>query len=280
MADKSLLPMHVRIKLVDAVLEFMARCGSTAAEIKESFDASLAAYRRRQMGITARSDDTLCIRKQNVPAQLLRIWYRDSRYIDQEATPRPLPLTRGPGSLRAIIKRIDSSADASSILRGMKKVGQIRRTSDGRYLPTSESAIVDQLHPLMGEHVTKLINRLVCTVNRNTDPSGQSLSLIDRHAYTSDMNPKEREAFAEFSRAQGMACLQSIDDWLERRRVSRTAASIPRGVREAGVAAGVYLFAYLGDDEAEKMFSANRRSKSKAGLPRSKKSTPSRAARA
>jgi hypothetical protein len=158
-------------------------------------------------------------------------------------------------SLAAAIKRIDPSADAQSVVDSMQTAGLIRRTTKGTYLPNAESAIVDHLHPLLVEHVTKLISRLVSTVSRNIDPTGRSLTLIDRHAYTADLSRSEREAFADFTRSHGMAYLQSIDDWLERKKASRLQRGRVRStVKSApdGVDAGVYLFAYIGDEEATK----------------------------
>jgi hypothetical protein len=197
-------------------------------------------------------------------------------------------LTRGRNSLRSAIGRIDPTADARVVLRGMKKAGLIRRTSNGRYLPTSEAAIIDQLHPVSVEHVTRLVSRLISTVGRNMDPSRQSLSLIDRHAYTTDLKPTERRAFADFTRAHGMACLESVDDWLEQRRVSRSPISAARPRKKEGLAAGVYLFAYLGDDEGIESLraSGSKPRTPRAGpraLPRtsrSRKPTLARAARA
>jgi hypothetical protein len=228
----------------------MSRCGANVAEIEQAFDTALAALVARQAGKKP-SDHVLYVRRQNLPAQLLRVWHRDARYIDEAARPRALSFRLGSNNLKSAIQRIDPSADARSVLNSMRTAGLIRRTSKGRYLPTGESAIVDQLHPLLVEHVTKLISRLVSTVTRNIDPTGTSLSLIDRHAYTSELSRSEREAFAEFTRAQGMAHLQAIDDWLERKKVSipQRVGRVSKKATE-GVDAGVYLFAYIGDEEA------------------------------
>lgn len=249
MTRKYTVSEHQRSILFGAVLEFMSRCGSGEASIRSSFEKAVIELRNWKVGNRSMQRGNLCNQKQNLPALLLRTWHRDARYVDREAKPLPLYLIRGRNSLSSLIKNIDPSADASEVLRSMKVVGLIRRTSGGRYIPTSDSAIVDRLHPLLIEHVTKLVSRLISTISRNTMPRRGSLSLVDRHAYTADLNPRDRAAFADFTRSQGIAYLESIDDWLAQRQVRRKLVS--RGTKSQGVAAGVYLFAYLGDSDIE-----------------------------
>lgn len=249
MQDKSILPANLRMVFFEAVLGFMRRCGVDEAAVRHSFEEAFASYPNPAKASRSKFGKIPYIKTQNLPAQLLRVWHRNSKFIDQEARPRSLTLTQGRHSLRALMLSIDPHVDADATVRSMKKAGLIRRVSNGRYLPTSEAAIIDHLHPLIVEHVIRSVGRLISTVGRNSDPTGKSLSLIDRHAYTVDLDVAERKAFSEFSRSQGMACLESIDDWLEQRRVSRSLTAKPTKKVRKGVAAGVCLFAYLGDDE-------------------------------
>lgn len=262
--------------LFGAVLEFMNRCGADEHAIRESFEKAVSELRDRISGdrFTRRTD--FSVQTQNLPALLLRAWHRDARYIDSEAKPRPLPLTGGRKNLCSVIKGIDPSANSLEVLRSMKAVGLIRRTSKGLYVPTSEAAIVDQLHPLLIEHVTKLVSRLISTISRNTASKRDSMSLIDRHAYTANLNPADKAAFAEFTRTQGIAYLESIDDWLAQRQMLNPKNTGRTKAR--GVAAGVYLFAYLGE-----MSDPNRDvngSFNKSRQLNRKRLTPSRAKRA
>jgi hypothetical protein len=245
MEEGKILSAQQRLKLFGAVIEFMYHCRISESTIRESFEEALVDIKRGQANARVKRRSGLYMQAQNLPAQLLRVWHRDSRYLDNEAKPLPLAITRGRASLHSIVRQIDASANASALIQNMKAVGLIRRTSAGKYIPTSESAIVDRLHPLAVEHVTKLVTRLMSTVSRNTNPQSGSLSLVDRHAYTSDLSPTDRVAFAEFTRSQGMAYLESIDDWLEHRRVRNRLSS--KRVKREGLAAGVYLFAYLSD---------------------------------
>jgi hypothetical protein len=184
----------------------------------------------------------------NVSAEVIRIWNRDARYLDAEARPRPLCRTQGRSSLTRLVKSLDPDVDANSIVDAMLAVGLIRKLPRNKYLPTAESVTIGFLHPLAVEHVAKSVIRLVSTVCRNTDPTKALDSLIERYAYVPDLSQDEVKAFSEFTRLQGMAYLSAVDDWLEQRRVRWGNSGSRRGSSE-GVAAGVHLVAYLGDDE-------------------------------
>src|SRR6478735_7503606 len=228
MRKDSIAPDALMRKLVKSIVEFLIRSGMKNDAVQQVFFECLAEV--------ASSD------AEPHSAQ-------DGRFLDREARPKPLRLTRGPRSLGALVRKLDPNADHKQSIRTMRAVGLIRRLPDGRYVPTAESVTIDHLHPLAIEHVAKSVVRLVSTVCRNTDPARQSIHLIERYAYVPDLSKSEAIAFAEFTRNQGMAYLEAVDDWLERRRTRR----LPKNRRESegdGIAAGVHTFAYLGDSGA------------------------------
>lgn len=243
------LPLRLQKKLVCAVLEFLGRSGVSEEEIRRSFESAMASSQGWKACKGNCRRDGGYVGNGNVSAELLRLWHRDGRYIDRDARPRALPLTGGRTNLLSIVRRLDPSADAREVLSGMRSIGLIRRVVGGRYVPTSGSVTIDQLHPLAIEHVAKSVVRLVSTVCRNTDPSRRSVPLIERYAYVPDLNRADAMAFAEFSRSQGMAYLEAVDDWLEQRRANRSTAT--RRPKPTGITAGVHLVAYLGDGVAD-----------------------------
>jgi hypothetical protein len=265
MMERSALPVHLRLKMFGAVLEFMRNTGVSEAAIRASFEQGISKLgSARTKGRGFRRDERH-VGSISLSGDLLRLWHRDSRYIDSAARPKPLYISKGRINLTSALRSLDRSVNASEILQSMKAVGLIRRTNDGRYLPTAESAIIDELHPLLVEHVARSVIRLVSTICRNTDSSGKSLPLIERQAAVSDLDPSESKAFAEFTRTQGMAYLESVDDWLQQHR-TRHAASV-RSKRVGGVAASVHIVAYIGDEAKTTKLPDGRRSRSRIKPP-------------
>ena len=180
-----------------------------------------------------------------VAGAVLRAWHRDSGYIDDEARPIPLKLTGRPRSLAALMRRQDPKCDIQSLAKDMLAVRLIRKTRGGAFLPTTDSATIRQLHPLLIDHVAKSVMRLVETVYRNTDPLIVTTPMIERYAHVPDLDSADAKDFAAFAQRQGAAYLEAIDDWLETRRIQSKAGR--KRSSNSKVAAGVHLVAYLGD---------------------------------
>jgi len=230
-------------ELLAAVIYFMARSGMESERIERSFKGSMKAARARTYTVSKPAAPD--IGSDTVAGAVLRAWHRDNSYIDDEAKPIPLKLTGRPRSLVALVRRQDSKCDVMTLVKDMLAVGLIRKSRSGTYLPTTESATIRQLHPLLIDHVAKSVMRLVETVYRNTDPLISSTPMIERYAHVPDLDPADAKEFAAFAQQQGAAYLAAIDDWLETRRVQSRAGKKRRS--RTKVAAGVHLVAYLGD---------------------------------
>jgi hypothetical protein len=249
-------------KLFESIVEFMMRSGMAPTQIEGVFKSSIDQVNKRSKSKKSSPGDSSYVGNGNVSAEIIRVWHREERFLDSAAKPRSLALTGGQRSLSALIRTLDPSSDVKTVIAAMRAVGLIRRLRSGRYIPTAESVTIDHLHPLAIEHVAKSVMRLVATVSRNTDSTRQSGSLIERYAYVPDLNRTEAAAFAKFTHAQGMSCLEAMDDWLEQRRVRRLPLDRQRSAG-LGITAGVHLVAYLGD----KGIPATKVRESRDGIP-------------
>lgn len=232
-------------KLLGSVLEFMAMAGLSEAAIRTAFERALKQSEplrqraRAQLRGKSRSPG-------DVSAHLLRLWNRDSRYINgRNFRPRSLPLSSGKDNLRTLIKELDSEANPTEVLKNMRAVGLIRRTTNGRYLPTSSAAVLPTLHPWAVEHAVHSVLRLLSTVRKNASSKPGDSPLLERYSYVPDLDPMEIPAFEEFARNQGQVLLDILDDWLEQRRAQNGRKS-DRSVR-GGVPAGIHLITFVGD---------------------------------
>jgi hypothetical protein len=248
MAARRVMSKQLQLKLLGTVVGFMARNGVTESAIRDSFNRGLANSRELRKGAVSQDQDGSYKQNSDVSADVLRLWHRDSRYIDDvNAKPRPLHPWRGRNSVRGLINSIDRNADAHTVLAFMNSARLLRKTKDGRVVPATEGGTITQDDGFVVEHLVRSVTRLFSTMRRNTSASGKVQPLIERYAYVSDFYPSDSRAFAEFTRSQGLSYLQAVDDWMEQRRLHR--ARTQKSSKGQGIVAGVQVVAYLGDKQ-------------------------------
>lgn len=238
-ADEPLLT-----NLLLSVLHFMARSGMTRAQLQRAFSKSLRELEDSGSGVAWLRHAAPRLGDETVESGVLRLWHRSPRYLDDDARPLAIRLHGRAPSVESLVRMQRTGSDPKKVIQGLKKVGLIRRQSSGRYVPVQDAAMIGQMHALSVGHAGKAIMRLLGTVLHNT--SGKRVRLIERTARVPDLDAREAKAFAEFTRRQGLAYLQSVDDWLETRRINGKAKTRPQ--RGGTTGAGVHLFAYIGDE--------------------------------
>lgn len=262
------VPAELMSNLLKSILVFMEKTGMTRSEIEQAFHQCSSAMNLKSAKNARKADLQIGIGCDTVAGAVLRAWHRESQFVDDNANPIPLHLKRGRVTLSSLIRMQDESTDVEKLVDEMHSTDLIRKDTRGRYLPTTSAATIRQMHPLAIDHVAKTVMRLVETVDRNMRSSVSKPPLIERYAHVPDLGANEARAFAAFTRQQGAACLEAIEDWLEARRNRRRSSSRPEAV--ANLSAGMHIFAYLGDSRK-----AVRKGDFKKRTP-----TPSRAARA
>jgi len=248
MKDSSSVPAELMSNLLLSVLVFMERTGMPPMEIERAFRKSIGLMKSRTANKRTADLQSLAIGCDTVAGAVLRAWHREPGLVNDNADPIPLFPRKGKVNLVSLVHSQDESVDAESLVREMHRTGLIRKDARGRYLPVTNAATIGQMHPLAIDHVAKTVMRLVETVNRNMRASAAKTSLIERYAHVPDLSAREAKAFADFTRQQGAACLEAIEDWLESRR-TRYSRSTPIRRRAAGLSAGVHIFAHIGGQQ-------------------------------
>lgn len=251
-------------RLLGSVLEFMALAGVSETSTRSAFEK---AFSRAQVLRSQRQRSGMAkLRlRGDASAYLLRLWHRDARYLsNDDFNPKPLPISGGRTNLRSLIRRIDPDANPTEILNEMISVGLIKETGEGRYLPTGKAAVFSTLHPWAIEHAAHSVMRLLSTVCRNASADAGP-RLLERYSYVPDLDPKEAQAFADFSRKQGQVLLDILDDWLEQHRVVGKLGNLKR---QQGISAGIHLITFVADEDRLGAASKIRKSR------RKQKSTP------
>lgn len=178
---------------------------------------------------------------------VLHAWHRDRRYLNGRAVPRAIRLLGPPPSVEALIRIQRRRGDAVAIASYLKRLRLVVPCGRNLYRPTSDIAVISRHNPLILQHAARAVSTLLETVTQNvSNTSSRSALLIERTAEVPDLPRKHVPAFREFSQRQGLLLLRTINDWLESRRVRRSAGERGRSL----VRAGVHLYAYVATREA------------------------------
>jgi len=176
-----------------------------------------------------------------IASLVLHAWHRDRRYLSGRATPRAIPLLGPAPSVEALIRVQRRKGDAATIARHLKRLRLVVPCGRSLYRPTSDMAVISSHNPLIFQHAARAVSTLLETVTRNVSNASQSAPLIERTAEVPDLPRKHVAAFQRFSQRQGWLLLRTVNDWLESRRMPRSA----RGRGRSVVRAGVHLYAYV-----------------------------------
>lgn len=217
-----------------AVLLVMLRTGASIKDITAITAAVLAAA-KSQLHEKPNADPALSV----VVAGVLHTWHHDRRYLDRHAVPRPLKLGSSRISFASLVRAENKQVDVTGVVAAMKRLKLVRRLADGRYRPTTRLATIQDLDPVLAEHVCHSLGRLLMTVSNNTRRGSNGLRLIERSAQVHDLPYAKLSEFRDFANAQGEAFVSSMNDWLESRRARNGAR-----VRSRVAQAGIHLFAF------------------------------------
>jgi len=256
--------------LMQSIVTFMNRIGMSMEDIEAEFHNCTRGALSSRTRTRKSPRNKLAYGCDTVAGAVLRAWHRNPQFLDTAARPLPLPMSGAKPSLTGLVHSQNRRADAKGVITSMLNAGLLKKHGKAAYLPTRESATVQLLDPLSVDHIAKAVIRLVETASRNVENSRGKVSLIERYAHVPDLKASDARAFAAFSRQQGQACLDTIEDWLESRQLKPLSQrSYASG---NGVTAGVHIFAYLGEPILRK--------KRVARNPGKRRPTPAREARA
>lgn len=200
---------------------------SVVAALKEARKRSSLVMRRRSTGIP-------------LAALILDRWHRSRLYLDADARPKAIPL-RGPApSVEALLRAERAGKDAVLLLDQLKSLQLIVESGNGLYRPVSNIAVITDLDPMVQQHAARSLSTLLSTIRHNVTNAQATGRLIERFAEVPDLPITCVREFRQFTEAQAGTLLQTVNDWLESRRATRTQKqSIP------SVTAGLHVYAYF-----------------------------------
>jgi hypothetical protein len=238
MSVKAITQEHAEyIALLRSIFDFLLSSGADASTVRAISDSAFAkAVERGNRNIPQ-------LRKNSELANAARVldaWYRNPRYIDENAKPRAIPLSGRAPSVEALVRSERLQDAPIKFVRRLKTLKLLVRVGRQRYRPTTRVAVIAGLNPLIQQYVARSSTALLKTIRHNvTKPSSQKL--IERFAEVPDLPARLAAEFRAFSHEQGWAMLRTLNDWLEARRIKR----ISRGRHGSTVRAGMHIYAYI-----------------------------------
>jgi hypothetical protein len=175
---------------------------------------------------------------------VLRAWHKETRYLTREGLPRSLPID-GKFGLRSLIATQYPRQKFKAVFAKLEQTGLIEKAEGERWVPTAKHARISELTQETLAHLSEGVARFVETVTQNISSESKDDLLFERSCKVTKLPKSEATAFREFVRQQAFTFLIAVDDWLESKVVK--SGAIPRKT----CTAGVFTFAYLGDDTKE-----------------------------
>jgi hypothetical protein len=175
---------------------------------------------------------------------VLHRWTRTARYLTDEGEPIALKPRGASPSIETLFREVNRSNYFELGLKHLEKIGQIKKSDAGLFLPVRVTIIVPTLTPELFDVLAHAMHRLVATVLFNTSSAGsKSARLIERMAYIPDLPKNKVPSFKRFAREQGAALIETVDDWLENNRGSKSGSHKARTLL---VPAGFHVFSFIG----------------------------------
>ena len=150
--------------------------------------------------------------------KLIQDWHRLPQFVDQAGAPRPLKMWGTADSIESIARlRVASPRGVKAVVQCLKQMSGCRRAGRGRYLPKGYALIFDQQRDVLEQHGQRLFACLIETIENNIRESNPALRDFERVAHCERLALEHLPAFRHFMDAQGMALLETVDQWLHER---------------------------------------------------------------
>lgn len=173
--------------------------------------------------------------------QLLTYWHQDPEYLDERGNPLRIRLGGKGPSFRRLAQLKAPKIDISFLLSELERLGAIS-IDEGKLISVNmRSFPVYEDKRLAVQHTLNALNGFIKTLRHNLDSSpSNSDQLFHRIAWNDDFDDREIPALKIRAKRQGQSFLESFDDWLARRTLSKPSKKRP-GSQKTKVSIGIYL---------------------------------------
>jgi hypothetical protein len=207
--------------------------------IAEILSAKADECRRRNsdeaMGVAMETDAARWL----AASKIVHDWYRLPQFVDQTGKPRALKLWGTTDSVEALARvRLASPKLAKTAVKSLVEVRGCKRTTGGRYIPTSYTLNVARRRDVMENRGALLFGCLADTFEHNMREENPADREFERTVHSQRLKASEVAAFRHFMAAQGEAFIEVLDQWLEERQAR---------LGESSVEVNIEMFSHAAD---------------------------------
>jgi Family of unknown function (DUF6502) len=171
--------------------------------------------------------------------ELLRAWHQDPEYLDKNGCPSPIKMRSRLRSFRNLADKTVPNMDPKTLLTELERIGAVTIDPKGNIRVQLRSIPVYGDKQLAVQHTLMSLDSFIRTLRHNLNSSASnSDQLFHRVAWSGDLDPRELPALKIRVKRHGQNFLESCDNWMTRRRKSRTSRSKGKPIQAF---IGVYL---------------------------------------
>jgi hypothetical protein len=169
--------------------------------------------------------------------KLLHAWHNEEDMLDEFAQPVPLQKA-GSRSIRSLAAATVPTIDPDVVLEELTRASLLRQVGR-KYVPISSMAKISARGRQLDCYLGQTMLHFASTLSTNLGTRRRSRKLIERAAIVNDLPAGRLNDFRRFSAEQGELFVSTLNDWLERNRVSQR-----RRHNTRLASAGVNVFAF------------------------------------
>jgi hypothetical protein len=173
--------------------------------------------------------------------EMLTYWHQHPEYLDEKGNPARIPLGGKRPSFRSLAQLKVPTIDVTFLLSELERLGAVSIDESKLISVHMRSFPVYEDKRLAVQHTLTILDGFMKTLRHNLESSpSNSDQLFHRIAWNNNFDSREIQALKVRVKRQGQTFLESFDDWLTRKALSKVSDKNKR-LKRAKVSIGVYL---------------------------------------
>ncbi len=149
-------------------------------------------------------------------ADVVAVWARDRRYLDRRGRPRPLQFG-GSCGFASLVRSTSRAADPKAVLGVLRRYGNVRRATDGRYRLTQPFFHASAQKSMAYEPLAYFLGDASSTLSRilRRPRLWRGPDLFWQKAERARISESTARRFTAYAKERCLLFLDEMDDWLE-----------------------------------------------------------------